>query len=474
MTAVDSRTIPIGAAFDRMPFTRRHVLIALALFIAFVIESWEQLALVYVSGDLGTAFGIDEAGVGVVLSAVAFGMIPGVLVWGPVADRVGRKPVAFWSLLAYGVIALASAFAPNMTVLVTLRVASGLALAGVYTITFPYFLELLPTRSRGRAAVYLSIGWPIGMLAAIGASMTLGGLGWHVVVIASAAAGLWAFAIRAWVPESPYWLAARGRQEEARAVLRALNSPDSEATFSLPPLRGGGLGRPGAVAFPRRSGRCAPDAPQSRRRRSLATVASERVGRPLDLFRGGLARITVVMLLLNFVFNWGYWGLQTWLPTLLQQKGLTLSASLGFAALSALMMIPGYVSASLLTGRFGRKKVFLVYVVAALLGGLWFATASSTTGLYLGNFVLSFFSLGAWGVWNTWNGEFYPTALRGTGYSWATAAQLVATTVAPSAVGALLAHATGFTATMLIINAFMVATALLAVPLPETEGRELE
>ncbi|MGW0198641.1 MFS transporter [Nonomuraea sp. NPDC003201] len=435
MTAVDSRTIPIGAAFDRMPFTRRHVLIALALFIAFVIESWEQLALVYVSGDLGTAFGIDEAGVGVVLSAVAFGMIPGVLVWGPVADRVGRKPVAFWSLLAYGVIALASAFAPNMTVLVTLRVASGLALAGVYTITFPYFLELLPTRSRGRAAVYLSIGWPIGMLAAIGASTTLGGLGWHVVVIASAAAGLWAFAIRAWVPESPYWLAARGRQEEARAVLRTLSSPDAEASF---------------------------------------TVASERVGRPLDLFRGGLARITVVMLLLNFVFNWGYWGLQTWLPTLLQQKGLTLSASLGFAALSALMMIPGYVSASLLTGRFGRKKVFLVYVVAALLGGLWFATASSTTGLYLGNFVLSFFSLGAWGVWNTWNGEFYPTALRGTGYSWATAAQLVATTVAPSAVGALLAHATGFTATMLIINAFMVATALLAVPLPETEGRELE
>ncbi|MEU1725096.1 MFS transporter [Actinomadura sp. ATCC 39365] len=439
MTATDAPTLPIGAAFDRMPFSRRHVLIALALFIAFVIESWEQLALVYVAGDLGPAFGIDEAGIGVVLSAVAFGMIPGVLVWGPLADRVGRRPTAFWSLLAYGVIALASAFAPNMATLVALRVGSGLALAGIYTITFPLFLELLPTRHRGRAAVYLSIGWPIGMLAAIAASVTLGGLGWHVVVIASAAAGLWAFAIRAWVPESPYWLAARGRQEEARAVLRVLGSPDAEATFTV-----------------------------------AGTVASERAGNPLDLFRGRLARITVLMLLLNFVFNWGYWGLQTWLPTLLQAKGLSLSASLGFAALSALMMIPGYVSASLLTGRFGRKKVFLFYVVAAVLGGLWFATASSLTGLYLGNFVLSFFSLGAWGVWNTWNGEFYPTALRGTGYSWATASQLVATTVAPSAVGALLAHATGFTATMLVINAFMVATALLAMPLPETEGRELE
>lgn len=435
MTATQARTLPIGAAFDRMPFTRRHVLIALALFVAFVIESWEQLALVYVSGDLGAQLGIGEAGIGVVLSAVAFGMIPGVLVWGPVADRIGRRPTAFWSLLAYGVLALASAFATGAEALVALRVASGLALAGVYTITFPFFLELLPTRHRGRAAVYLSIGWPIGMLAAIGASVLLGDLGWHVVVIASAVAGLWAFAVRAWVPESPYWLAARGRQEEARAVLRELGSPDADATF---------------------------------------TVASKRVGRPLDLFKGGLGRITLVMLALNFVFNWGYWGLQTWLPTLLQERGLTLSASLGFAALSALMMIPGYVSASWLTGRYGRKKVFLVYVVAAALGGLWFATASSTTGLYLGNFVLSFFSLGAWGVWNTWNGEFYPTALRGTGYSWATAAQLVATTVAPSAVGALLAGATGFTATMLIINAFMVATALLALPLPETEGRELE
>ncbi|GAA3467310.1 hypothetical protein GCM10018965_018620 [Nonomuraea roseola] len=218
MTATDARTLPIGAAFDRMPFTRRHVLIALALFIAFVIESWEQLALIYVSGDLGESFGIDEAGIGIVLSAVAFGMIPGALIWGPVSDRIGRKPAAFWSLLAYGVIAFASAFAPNMATLVTLRVASGLALAGVYTITFPYFLELLPTRSRGRAAVYLSIGWPIGMLAAIGASVALGDLGWHVVVIASAAAGLWAFAIRRGCrSRRTGWPRAGGRRRPARS-----------------------------------------------------------------------------------------------------------------------------------------------------------------------------------------------------------------------------------------------------------------
>ncbi|MFE3900541.1 MFS transporter [Streptomyces sp. NPDC059153] len=428
---------PVGSYFEAMPFGRAHVLAALALFMAFVIESWEQLALVYVSGDLGDAFSIDAGRIGWVLSAVALGMIPGALVWGPVSDRIGRRAVCLWSLSAYGVIALASAFSPNFTVLLVTRVLSGLALAGIYTVTFPYFLELLPSRMRGRAAVYLSIGWPIGVLAAVGVTQLLAGLGWHVVAIASALAGLWVFAIRAWVPESPYWLAAQNRHDDAAAVLRRLGA----------------------------------DVPAGTR---FEVVAPERAGRPVELLRGRLLRITLLMLVVNFTFNWGYWGLQTWLPTLLQDKGLSMSASLGFVALSALFMIPGYVSASLLTGRFGRKKVFLPYVALAAASGVLFACSGSMTELYITNFALSFFSLGAWGVWNTWNGEFFPTALRGTGYSWATAAQLVATSLAPSVVGFLLAQATGFSTTILFITAFLVVALLFAAPLPETEGRDLE
>ncbi|MEU2241168.1 MFS transporter [Streptomyces sp. NPDC018338] len=428
---------PVGAYFERMPFGRAHVLIALALFMAFVIESWEQLALVYVSADLGDAFALDAGRIGWVLSAVALGMIPGALVWGPVADRIGRRSVCLWSLGSYGAVALASAFSPNFTTLMMTRVLSGMALAGIYTVTFPYFLELLPVRLRGRAAVYLSIGWPIGVLAAVGVTQALSGMGWHVVAVASALAALWVFAIRAWVPESPYWLAARGRHAEARAVLRKLGAEVPEGT-------------------------------------RFTIVEPERAGNPLALLRGRLLRITVLMLIVNFAFNWGYWGLQTWLPTLLMEKGLSMSSSLGFVALSALFMIPGYVSASYLTGRFGRKKVFLPYVAAAAVSGVLFAYSGSLTQLYVANFALSFFSLGAWGVWNTWNGEFYPTALRATGYSWATAAQLISTSVAPSAVGYLLARATGFSSTVLFITAFLVVALVVAVPLPETEGRDLE
>lgn len=437
-----AQPLPVGHWFEDMPLRRAHLLAAFALFMAFVIESWEQLALVYVSGDLGTAFGIGEGRIGWALSAVALGMIPGCLVWGPVSDRIGRRGVCLWSLAAYGVFALASGLSPSFTVLMVTRFLSGLALAGIYTVTFPYFLELLPSRLRGRAAVYLSIGWPVGVLLAVGATQLLGGLGWHVVALASGLAGVWVIAIRAWVPESPYWLAERGRHAEAAAVLRRLGADVPEGTV----FASGGDDSGG----------------------------QRRSGRTTDLFRGRLLRLTLLMLVVNFSFNWGYWGLQTWLPTLLQDKGLSMSASLGFVALSAVCMIPGYVSASLLTGRFGRRKVFLPYVALAALSGVAFAYADTLTEMYVANFALSFFCLGAWGVWNTWNGEFYPTSLRATGYAWATAAQLGATSLAPSVVGYLLGRATGYSSTILFIMAFLAVALLCAMPLPETEGKDLE
>lgn len=433
MPAAEPRTLPVGAAFDRMPFTRRHLAIALTLFVAFAIDSWELVALVYVQADLGASLGADPQQVGLVLAALSLGMIPGALLWGPVADRIGRRPACFYSMVAYSVLAIASAFAPGPGTLVALRAVSGFALAGVYTITFPYFLELVPTRLRGRAAVFLSMGWPIGLLCAIGASSVIRDWSWQIL-LAGAVAGGWAFVLRAVVPESPYWLVARGRQDEARAVLRELASPDAQARL----VGSGG-----------------------------------RIGNPLELFRGGLLRVAAPALLVNFVFSWGYWGLQNWLPTLLQKQGLTLDASLAFAALGAVMMIPGYLTAAFLTARHGRKKIFLLYVLAACAGGFVFATADSQFQLYLGNFLLSFFSLGAWGVWNTWNGEFYPTATRGTGAAYSVAMQLVASTTAPLVIGVQLGQDSGFLTIMLVLNAFMVATALLALLLPETEGRTL-
>ena len=113
--------------------------------------------------------------------------------------------------------------------------------------TVPYFLELMPTRLRGKATVYLSIGWPIGVLAAVGTTQALHGLGWRVVVIASGLAGIWIFAIRAWVPKSPYWIAAQGRHEEARGVLQRLGARVPAGVEFAPADTGEGRQAAGAV-----------------------------------------------------------------------------------------------------------------------------------------------------------------------------------------------------------------------------------
>src|SRR5690606_39588982 len=100
-----------------MPLTAAHVKAGVALFVAFAIESWEMLSLTYVAADLRHSLDVTNTELGLVISALFFGMIPGTLVWGPVADRIGRQRTCMWSFASYGVLTLLSTVAPDYQVL---------------------------------------------------------------------------------------------------------------------------------------------------------------------------------------------------------------------------------------------------------------------------------------------------------------------------------------------------------------------
>jgi putative MFS transporter len=430
--------VAVGEVFADFPFTREHVKSCLALFVVFVIDAWESMVIVYAGGSIQRDFHLSPLALGNLIGAIFVGMAAGALLWGRVGNALGRKRCLAWSMGLYGAASLLSAYATGYASLYALRLLAGLAAGGMMVVTFPYFEELLPIRVRGPASVFLATGWPFGMLCALAASVLWAAHGWRWIIGISSLAGLWLLVVWKLVPESPYWLAGAGRQEEARAVLRRL-----------------GRGRVALPAGP------------------LVVEPVRHVG-VLEVLRAPLGRVTVLQCLLNFAFAWGYWGLQTWLPTLLQQRGLSLPQSYGFIVLSALWMIPGYVSAAWLTHRHGRKKVMVAYVGLSTVAGFVFAYAGSLPVLYASNFVMVFFSQGAWGVWDTWMGEFYPTRQRTMGYSWGTVAQRLANIAAPSAIGALVAASVGFNATTTFINAFLVATVLAALLLPETEGHRLD
>lgn len=431
-------SVPVGKVFETLPLTAEHLKACLTLFAVFVIEAWEMMVIVYTSPLIARDMGLDAQAVGHLIGAIFVGMGLGALLWGAVCDRIGRKGTIVWSLGLYGAASMLSVFSPDYATLYGLRLLSGLAGAGMLIVTFPYFEELLPVRVRGTLTVYLAAGWPLGMLCALGAALWLGPLGWRWVLAGSSLAALWLIAVWRLVPESPYWLAGAGRQQEARDVIARLSR--------------GAQRIPASVEL---------------------TVDRPHGGAWRKLFAGPFLRLTLLQIAINFTFAWGYWGLQTWLPALLQQRGLSLPESYGFIAISALCMIPGYVSASFLTGRLGRKRTVIAYIGAAALAGYAFALADSLAVVYAANFALAFFSLGAWGVWDTWIAEIYPTSLRTPGYGWAIFSQRLANIIAPSFIGALLAQGSSFTATTTLINAFMVASVVLALFLPETEGREL-
>ncbi len=437
-TEADETILPIGRVFDDLPLTIEHLKSCVTLFVIFAIEAWEMMIIVYTAPQIAREMSLDALAIGNLIGAIFLGMGIGSMVWGTVSDRIGRKRTILWSLGLYAVVSLLSAVAPDYWSLYALRLASGLVAAGMLVVTFPYYEELLPVRWRGALTVYLASGWPLGMLCALGITIWLMPWGWRWVLAASSLVSLWLFVVAWLVPESPYWLVGSGRQHEARRVIARLSG--------------------GAVQIPEAT-------------RLTVEPVSRKAWR--QLFSRRFRRLSLLQVVINFTFSWGYWGLQTWLPTLLQARGLSLPESYDFIAISALCMFPGYMTAAYLTSRIGRKKTVIFYIVAAVLAGYAFAAAASLTVVYAANFALAFFSLGAWGVWDTWIGEIYPTSMRMTGYASAILSQRVANVLAPSVVGVLVAQGASFTATTTMINSFMAVAAILALFLPETEGKSL-
>ncbi|MFF2876424.1 MFS transporter [Gottfriedia sp. NPDC057991] len=436
----DLSSIEIGHVFERMPLTSQHWKAGFALFFTFVIEAWEMMIMVFISSMIAADFGLNNVETGEIIGSIFLGMIPGTLVWGKLVDKYGRKQSIITSLILYGILSLISAFSTSFEMLYITRFLSGAVFSGVLVATFPYFSELLPSKSRGTVAVYLASGWPIGTLIALGITLLFNHLSWHWILAISSLGGLWFLVVKKLVPESPYWLAEKNRTDDAKEVILKLSENKLEPFINDKKI----------------------------------IISQVTRGSVLDIFKGKLLKTTVLQVVINFCFSWGYWALFSWMPYMLaESKGFSFVSSLGFVLVSALVQFPGYIAASYLTGKFGRKKVMSVFVTLAAIGGFGFALSSTVTELLIYLAILSFFSLGSWGVWDVWMGELYPTNIRGISYSLGASAQRVANWIAPTAIGALLALKTSFFVTNGIIASFLVITAIATLFLHETEGQTL-
>ena len=354
-----------------------------------------------------------------------------------------------WTLVIYGIASGLSGFSINYPMLIALRFCTGFGLGGELPAASTLISEFSPKKIRGRNVIILESFWAWGwILAALVAYLLIPVYGWRMAFWVGAIPALFAAYLRRAVPESPRYLEAAGKADEADHLIRIM---EKEA---------------GVEEYPRESH---PDnhGKETKIRLSLG-----------ELWSGKYIRSTVVLWVVWFGINFGYYGFVLWTPSLLVAQGFDLVKSFEFTLIMCLAQLPGYFSAAYLVEKIGRKRVLTIYFAGTALAAWLFGHGDSTTQVLIYGCLLYFFSLGAWGCVYAYTPEVYPTVARGSGTGWAAAFGRVGAFIAPMIVPVIYnayGDKTGYGYVFALLTAvFAIVAVVVALFGKETMGKSLE
>src|SRR2546425_3985274 len=430
------------ARLDRVPLNRFHWRLLLLSGLGWMFDAMDVLMLSFLLTPIRNEFKLDPAAVGLVASATFVGMFLGAAVSGRLADRYGRRGVVTTTLIVFSFGSALSALAPTFETLLLARVVAGLGLGGELPVAATLVSELSPRAQRGRMIVLLESFWAYGtILAGVVAITVVANYGWRWGFAVGALPALYVAYLRRALPESPRFLAEKGRVPEADAVVRRVERAGGGALLTLAP----------AVA-PTRTGRT----------------------RIAELWSGRYARRTAMLWILWFGVVLTYYGIFLWIPSILATRGLSEVRSNEFFFLSTFAQVPGYFSAAWFVERFGRKPTLVAYLLGTAASAFMFGNAGTGTDAFIWAALLSFFNLGAWGVVYTITPELYPTSVRATGSGVAAAVGRVGGIIGPY-LTPVLVTSIAVNGTFAVLMALLVITAVaVAVLGEETRGRSLE
>ncbi len=364
-TAIADSAAGITARLDRLPGSRVLWRFVLLLSLGAFFEFYDLFMTAYLSPGLVRSgifrpgaqgfFGLSDQAT---FAAATFaGLFVGTIIFSPMADRLGRRAIFTASLLWYTVFTVGMATQNTAFGVDLFRFIAGVGI-GVELVTIDaYIAELVPGHLRGRAfAVSQCVQFCAVPVVAFLCYLLVprdpfGIAGWRVVVLIGAVSAVGVWIIRARVPESPRWLAQRGRIAEADRITTRIEA-EIEAE----------LGRPLAAA--------------------VVTVSeAETPGRFAEIWQPPYRRRTVMLSIFNFCQTIGFYGFGNWVPSLLESRGVTITHSLQYSFIIAI----AYPVSSLLCASFAdrveRKWQIVAAAIGTATGGIIFSQLSAPSAL---------------------------------------------------------------------------------------------
>jgi putative MFS transporter len=444
----------IIARLERLPFSRLHFRLAAILSIGTFFDAFDAICIAVALTVIFTTLHIGFFDAGLVFSSAYVGQFIGAWGFGLLSERYGRKNAFIWALLLYGILSMATALAWNLESLVVIRVVQGLGLGGEIPAAAVLINEMLRSQKRGKISmIYQTVfQWGALLTPIIGLLFfNLFGqqLGWRLMFVFGGIPAL--AAIYAWfvLPESPRWLADRGRYDEADKVVREIENQN----WSEP------LQAPQPVTPP--------------------PLEQMRFG---ELFSGMYLRRTLMVWTAWLCAFFVAYGFSLWLPTLyVKIGGLPVNNALALSIVPWIVNMSLMYLSALIVDRIGRKPIFVFgffSVILAGFGGAFVVDTWHTTTwqvLFTIGLLLGIGTSLCTTILFTYTSELYPTRMRGLGVAAGSGMLRLAAVIAPAAVGALLGSGFGIDAVFMMFGAAgLIGAVVLALFGIETKQQSLE
>jgi len=385
---VPARTINVSELINRHGLTAFQLTVVVLCFLVVAIDGFDTASIGFLAPAIGAEWGLAPQQMAPLFGAGLFGLMGGAFLFGPLADRFGRKTILLLCIVIFGIASIAAAYSTSLWMLVALRFLTGIGLGGAMPNSITLTSEYCPENHRLLMVTTMFCGFTVGSaLGGLASAHMVGAYGWRSVLLLGGVLPLILLPLLMWrLPESARYLVLRNKNPKHVAAILNRISPMEDfigAHFEL------------------------------------AHKKSD--GSPVShLFKSDLVTGTMLLWLAFFSSLLVIYLLSSWLPTLIKSTGVSLATASTVTAMFQIGGTLGAIALGWLMDKFNPQYVLaFCYASAAIFIAAIGTLTTSPVLVGLTIFFAGFFISGSQVGANALAASFYPTDCRATGVSWA-------------------------------------------------------